>query len=47
MMRDSTEPRDQIFVKKYGFLCFAKYTAKQCFKKSYSKCIRSNWQFDQ
>ena len=51
MMRYSVEPRDQIFLKGYGFFSFAKNLgknigkniSKNCFKKRNSKNSRNNW----
>ena len=52
MMRYSIEPTDQIFVKDYGILSFAKkknnllQTHLKLLQKSNSKNSRSIWSFD-
>ena len=40
-MRHSTEPRDRIYVKGYGFLCFAKNMSKSLNNKYGQKLIDS------
>ena len=40
-MRDSIEPRDRIYVKRYGFLCFAKNLGKSVSNKYGKKLLDS------
>ena len=40
-MRSTVQPRDQIFVKGYGFLSFAKYIVKKLVKISAANIARN------
>ena len=42
-MRYSTEPRDRIYVKGYGFLSFAKSMSNKYGQKERYKKLQSNW----